>query len=110
MRMQYATLKNKPRTLRNLTGFNPSESEALLPSFGVAWEHFVSETFKREGRKRAYGAGRKAHLKQLDDKLLFILVYFRIYPTQEVHGYLFGMSQGQRMNGFIGLQGCLTRR
>lgn len=100
MRMQYATLKNKPRTLRSLTGFKPSEFEALLPSFGVAWERFVSETFKQKGRKRAYGGGRKGHLKQLEDKLLFILVYFRIYPTQEVHGYLFGMSQAQA-NGWV---------
>jgi len=79
MSMQYATLKNKPRTLRSLTGFTPSEFEALLPGFGMAWERFVSETFKREGRQRSYGAGRKAHLKGLDDKLLFILVYFRIW-------------------------------
>ena len=108
MRMQYATLKNKPRTLRSLTGFNPSEFEALLPSFGVAWERFVSETFKREGRKRSYGAGRKAHLKGLDDKLLFILVYFRIYPTQAVHGYLFGMSQGQANEWIHRLSGVLN--
>ncbi|ESA34117.1 is4 family protein, partial [Leptolyngbya sp. Heron Island J] len=95
MKMQYETLKNKPRTLRSLTGLNPSEFEGLLPSFGIAWDQFVSETFERTGRKRAYGAGRKAHLKLLEDKLLFILVYFRIYPTQEVQGYLFGMSQAQ---------------
>ena len=93
--MQYASLKDKPRTLRSLTGLNPSEFEGLLPSFRVAWERFVSETVERTGRKRAYGAGRKAHLKLLEDKLLFILVYFRLYPTQEVQGYLFGLSQAQ---------------
>ena len=27
--------------------------------------------------------------------LLFILLYFKIYPLQEVQGTLFGMSQGQ---------------
>ena len=92
MRMQYATLENKPRTLRGLTGLKPSEFEALLPSFSEAWERFVTETFKQKGRKRSYGVGRKGQLNRLEDKLLFILVYFRIYPTQEVHGYLFGMS------------------
>ena len=70
--MQYATPKNKPRTLRSLTGFTPPEFEALLPSFGVAWERFVSETFKREGRQRSYGAGRKAHLKRLDDRFFHL--------------------------------------
>ena len=28
-------------------------------------------------------------------KLLFILVYLRLYPTQEVQGHLFGISQTQ---------------
>ncbi|MEM1279645.1 MAG: transposase family protein [Cyanobacteria bacterium P01_H01_bin.152] len=31
----------------------------------------------------------------MKDKLLFILMYFRLYPTQEVQGFLFGMSQAQ---------------
>jgi len=30
-----------------------------------------------------------------EDKLLFILVYFRLYPTQEVLGFLFGFGQPQ---------------
>lgn len=45
--------------------------------------------------KEPYGGGRKAQLSELSDKLLFILVYFRLYPTQAVQGYLFGMSQAQ---------------
>lgn len=96
MQMRYSQLRNKPRTLRSLTGFNPSEFEALLSNFGAAWNSFVTKTFEqRENRKRAYGAGRNAHLQQLEDKLLFILFYFRQYPTQEVQGFFFGMSQAQ---------------
>ena len=106
--MQYVTLKNKPRTLRSLTGLNPSEFEALLPSFEAAWERFVSEMFKHSGRKRSYGAGRKAHLHRLEDKLVFILVYFRIYPIQEVQGYLFGMSQAQANEWVHRLTGLLN--
>jgi hypothetical protein len=34
-------------------------------------------------------------LWRLEDKLLFILVYFKTYPLQEVQATLFGMSQGQ---------------
>jgi hypothetical protein len=72
-----------------------SNYENLLVSFGTAWESFVQETFQREGRKRAYGAGRKPELKKPADQLLFILVYFRLYPIQEVQGFLFGLSQPQ---------------
>ncbi|MDJ0708615.1 MAG: transposase family protein [Leptolyngbyaceae cyanobacterium MO_188.B28] len=59
------------------------------------WERFEQETFQRENRKRSYGAGRKPQLQKLADKLLFILVYFRLYPIQVVQGFLFGMGQSQ---------------
>ena len=95
MKVTYAELQSKPRTLCSLTGLRVSEFEALLPSFGDAWDDFVQETIEREGRKRGVGAGRKAHLKTFEDKLLFMLMYFRLYPTQAVQGFLFGMSQAQ---------------
>ena len=95
MKMTYDELRTKSRILCSLTGLKVEEFEALLPSFAAAWEAFIQETFQREGRKRSMGAGRKAHLKGLEDKLLFILVYFRLYPTQAVQGFLFGMSQAQ---------------
>ncbi len=90
MQMRYAELKTNPRTLRSLTGFNASEFEALLKSFSAAWDDFVTEQAERPSRKRAYGAGRRAHLKTLEDKLLFILFYYRQYPTQEAQGYCLG--------------------
>jgi DDE superfamily endonuclease/Helix-turn-helix of DDE superfamily endonuclease len=95
MKMSYQELKNKPKTLRSLTGLNPAEFEALLDKFAQAWNAYVEETFQRVTRQRAYGAGRKAELERLEDKLLFILVYFRLYPTQEVQGFLFGIGQAQ---------------
>jgi hypothetical protein len=95
MKITYEELKDKPRILQSLTGLNHQEFEALLLSFEEAWNAFVEETFQSKHRQRAYGAGRRAHLKALRDKVLFILVYFRLYPTQEVQGFLFGLSQAQ---------------
>lgn len=95
MKMNYAELKRKPQILQSLTGIRVEEFETLLISFEQAWNEFIAETFLREKRVRAYGGGRKAELHELADKLLFILVYFRVYPTQAVQGYLFGMGQPQ---------------
>ena len=81
--------------LQSLTGLSRKEFEVLEISFSQAWSAFVEETFKTKKRKRAYGAGRKANLRNREDKLIFILFYFRVYPTQEVQGYLFGMGQAQ---------------
>lgn len=95
MKINYEELQSKPRILQSLTGLSQKEFEALLVSFESAWGAFVQQAFEREGRQRSYGGGRQANLKQLADKQLFILVYFRLYPTQVVQGYLFGLSQAQ---------------
>src|SRR5512135_584280 len=46
-------------------------------------------------RQRRHGGGRKGTLPTLADKLVFLLFYFRHYPTQETLAFLFGFSQGQ---------------
>ncbi|PZO44689.1 MAG: transposase [Phormidesmis priestleyi] len=109
MKIHYAELKNRSRLLQSLTGMSTTEFEALLPSFSAAWESFEEETFEREDRKRARGAGRRAELAVLEDKLLFILFYFRQYPTQEVQGYLFGIGQPQANEWIHRLTGVLNQ-
>jgi hypothetical protein len=44
-------------------------------------------------RVRRIGGGRTGRLNTPDQRLLFILVYLRHYPTQEIMGILFGLSQ-----------------
>ena len=73
-----------------------SEFEELLFSFEKGWQDYLyTHYIARDGRQRGYGGGRKEELKDIRDKLLFILFYFRQYPTQEVQGFLFGMGQPQ---------------
>lgn len=94
--LRYQQLKTKRRTFQALTGHTVEEFDALLPSFIAAWDCYVQEHHvKRKDRQRRYGGGRKPRLKEAEDKLLFILVYFKLYPIQELQGWLFGMSQGQ---------------
>lgn len=91
----YAKVQNKPRVLQSLTGLSVSEFEQLLVSFEQAWQGYVEEHYIKQARRRRYGGGRNPKLKQTCDKLLFILVYFRLYPTQQVQGFLFELGQPQ---------------
>lgn len=94
--ISYVKLKNKPRVFRALTGLSLRGFETLLPAFEAAWENYMWEhNIQGKNRQRQYGGGRIPQLVNLEDKLVFILVYFRLYPTQEVQGFLFGISQGQ---------------
>jgi Helix-turn-helix of DDE superfamily endonuclease len=99
--LSYHTLKEKPRVLRALTSLDPDEFETLLIPFEQAWEAYVTQHVRhKKARKRRYGGGRKPHLLTIEDKLLFILFYFKVYPLQEVIAAFFGMSQG-RANEWI---------
>jgi hypothetical protein len=96
LRFHYAALKTKPRTLLCLTGLTVAEFEALLPSFDTAWQEFLYRQWVQDKpRQRRFGGGRTATLHRVEDKLLFIVLYFKLYPLQEVQGLLFGLSQAQ---------------
>jgi DDE superfamily endonuclease len=99
--LSYHTLKEKPRVLRAFTSLDRDEFAMLLLAFEQAWEASVTHRFRhRKTRKRRYGGGRKPRLLAIEDKLLFMLFYFKVYPLQEGVAALFGMSQG-RANEWI---------
>jgi hypothetical protein len=71
--------------------------EKLLPAFEQAYERMLDEEDgrRRIARQRQRGGGRKGILVSRADQLMFILVYFRLYPVQVLQGVLFGMGQPQ---------------
>lgn len=93
----YAALANKPRLLQNFTGLTPAAFTTLLPPFSQAYTNAVrlQEAQRPTPRQRQPGAGRPATLGTAADKLLCILFYFKFYPTQELLGFLLGISQPQ---------------
>ena len=95
--LTYAKIENRPRIFQSLTGLTPAAFAKLLPAFTQAYEAaLLTEDAQREtARRRQRGGGRKATLATMADKLVFILFYFKFYPTQELLGFFFGFSQGQ---------------
>jgi hypothetical protein len=71
------------------------EFHQLLPHFQYAWDQYVQQHYvDRDDRQRQYGAGRaEATLVTLEDKLLFILYYVKVYALQEILAFEFGMVQ-----------------
>ena len=96
MELRYENLKNKPKAFLAFTGFTVEEFQILLTAFTKAWERYAQQNrLHPEIRQRGYGGGRKAQLGTCQEKLLFILVYFKTYPLQEALAFHFDMSQGQ---------------
>ena len=88
--MKYEEARKQPRVFQQLTGMKIEEFDQLKGAFQKVYEEDEQERGKPDSR-----AGRKAVLLTCEDKLFFTLFYLRHYPTQEVLGFLFGISQGQ---------------
>lgn len=93
--MNYAFLKDKPTRFESLTGCPLEEFLVLLPVFRKTFlEHYSTITLDGKPRpKRRYSTDKTSCLPSFEDKLLFILVYLRKAPTQDMMGELFGMCQ-----------------
>ena len=74
-----------------MTGLNRKAFDALLPTFSRVYE----QSLLQQPRQRAMGGGRKARLRNPQDKLFYILFYFKCYPTFDVAGLLFDIDRAQ---------------
>ena len=91
--LSFRRIANKPRLIRNFTGLAERQFIELVSTFDKADKN--ESQSRSKARQRLTGAGRKPVLSTIEDRLLFILFYFRFYPTQEVLGFFFSLSQGQ---------------
>lgn len=89
----YRKLSSKPKLFLSITGMSLSEFTRLMPEFKQAFSLLEKERktltvrFGSE-RIRSIGGGKKfAH--QLEDQLLMLLLYYRLYLTQEFMTLLF---------------------
>ena len=95
MHLNYAMAGKRPQILQQLTGLRPAEFDVLLPKFEVAYKRVVEARWAGRERQRAPGGGRNGTIPSIDDKLLFALVYVRLYPLLVVQGLLFGMAESR---------------
>jgi hypothetical protein len=88
----YLHLKRYPRVLQKLTGLRANEIGPWLEPVLTRLAEAERRRLARPNRRRAIGAGDKPNLRP-EDQVLLTLVWLRLYPTHEVLGFLFGVSQ-----------------
>ena len=100
--LSYEELKKDRSKFLALTGLSPREFKLLLPVFERAYRRVYpsDKTLMGQTRQRMVGGGRKSTLGSLEQKLLFILVYDKAHPRQELLGEIFELSQS-RVNDWI---------
>lgn len=95
--LTYTTLQDRPRAFLAATGLTHAEFAQLLPAFATAYALLYppEKTLEGRPRQRRAGGGATGTLPQMEDKLLFILVFQKTNPLQTMHGLQFQLSQPQ---------------
>jgi len=96
--MKYNEVRDD-RQMRSLTGLSIRQFEELVIEFEIEYKEQQEQTYRKgvaEGqRQRRPGGGRKGKLPGMADKLFFMLVYFKTYPTFDVLGTQFEMGRSK---------------
>src|SRR5947199_8151684 len=95
--LDFQKIRTRPRVFQQLTGLTLAAFQTLLTDFERAYDDDRQQRDRQRPtpRHRRPGGGAKGVLSTPEDKLVFLLFYFRQYPTQETLAFLFGFSQGQ---------------
>jgi len=87
------------RQMKALTGLSQAQFDSLLPVFSdlyrAAQQHAYAEGSQAGTRRRRPGGGSKGKLPTMGEKLLFVLYYYKTYPTFDVLGTQFAMARSR---------------
>ncbi len=91
MIMRYQYLNSHPNVFLKMTGLRVAEFDRLVDDLLSTFTQAEIQRLSRPDRKRDIGGGRTGELDERN-QLLLTVVWLRVYPTHEVLGYLFGVS------------------
>ncbi len=108
--LSYDRLSKKPLLFKSFTGFTVQEFDDIYnKKIAKKYEKHESKRLsckRKEDRKRKIGAGRHFKLN-LKDRFVMLLVYYRLYITYTLAGFLFDLDQSnicrdiQKIEGLI---------
>jgi len=84
-------LRKRPQHFVRFTGLSVSQFDRLLGQLGKAYPDFNAQRLARPDRLRQVGGGSPFRLP-LPDRTLLALVFLRLYLTNDLLGYLFGLD------------------
>jgi hypothetical protein len=91
--LSYEGLSKKPLLFKSFTGLTAQEFDDIYNKRYDKYEQQRLSSIKRKViRERTDGAGRRFKLN-VKDRFLMLLVYYRLYITYTLAGFLFNLDQ-----------------
>lgn len=88
---RYAYLAGHPSVFSSMTGLSVADFDRLVADLLPAYALQNTARLSRPERQRAVGAGHP-HGLSVRNQILLTVIWLRVYPTNEVLGYLLGVS------------------
>lgn len=102
--MSLEKVLKRERLCKALSGLSPSEFINLVPQFEKSLEEMRMNGYLTDpNRQRKPGGGKKSFVPNADQKLFFILFYFKCYPTFDLAGFFYDRDGGNVWNMYIQL-------
>ena len=92
----YLHLARFPKVFVSMTGLRIDEFDSLVDEVSPLYAAAEQKRLSRRDRQRRIGGGHPFELS-LVDRMLLTVIWLRRYPTQEVLGYLFGVSDSSAL-------------
>ncbi len=97
--MSLEKVLKRERMCKALTGLSPKEFINLAPTFAKALEEAkMNKYLENPNRQRKPGGGKKSFVPTPEEKLFFILFYFKCYPTFDLAGFFYNRDGGNIWN------------
>jgi hypothetical protein len=90
--MSYARLSRRPLLFKSFTGLAVSEFDVISKEIESKYDEHERKRLYNRKRERDVGAGRPFKLKA-KERLLMLLVYYKLYITFTLSGFLFDLDQ-----------------
>jgi hypothetical protein len=90
--MSYTRLSRKPLLFKSFTGLEIAEFDIISKELESKYHDHEIKRLSKRRRERDVGAGRPFKLK-LRERFLMLLVYYRLYITFTLSGFLFDLDQ-----------------
>jgi hypothetical protein len=90
--LNYKYLSKKPALFRSLTGLQVPEFDSVYTQANTKYRDYEAKRLNRPNRKHKVGAGYPFKLS-LQNRLLMLMIYYRLYITSTLTGALFDLDQ-----------------
>ena len=92
--LNYNRLSKKPLLFKSFSGLELSEFDSICKQVESKYPQYEIKRLSKRKRKRKRNIGAGNHFKlKVKDRFLMLLVYYKLYITHTLAGFLFDLDQ-----------------